>query len=76
VKHKSNSNKERIIIMSMKECCTTNEEGASVTVTVDVTKIVKYVCFTAVIVVGIIFGTRCCHKMMEEGYFDQKCCRK
>lgn len=43
--------------------------STSVTVTVDVTKIVKYVCCAGVFIVGIIFGTKCCHKMMEEGFF-------
>ncbi len=43
--------------------------STSVTVTVDVTKIVKYVCCAGVFIVGIIFGTKCCHKMIQEGIF-------
>lgn len=43
--------------------------GTSVKVTVDVTKIVKYVCIAGIFIVGIIFGTKCCHKMMQEGFF-------
>lgn len=40
-------------------------QGASVTVRVDVTKIVRYLCFTGVLVVGIIFGTRCWREIKE-----------
>ncbi|MDF2539037.1 MAG: putative rane protein [Herbinix sp.] len=58
--------------MSLKDCCSTNETGSSVTVKVDVTKIVKYVCIAGIFIVGIIFGTKCCHKMLEEGFFDKK----
>ncbi len=46
-----------------------SDSKASVTITVDVTKIVKYVCCAGVFVVGIIFGTKCYHKMLEEGFF-------
>lgn len=59
--------------MSLKDCCTSNDtgdSGASVTVKVDVTKIVKYVCITGIFIVGIIFGTKCYQKMLEEGFFD------
>jgi hypothetical protein len=45
------------------------DAGTSVTVTVDVTKIVKYVCCAGVFIVAIIFGTKCCHKMLEEDFF-------
>lgn len=41
------------------------DSGSSVTVSVDVTKIVKYVCFSGIIIIGIIFGTKCCHKMLD-----------
>jgi len=58
--------------MSQMECCSQENEGcSSVNVHVDVTKIVKYVCIAGVFVVGIIFGTKCCHKMMEDGFFDK-----
>lgn len=43
--------------------------NTNVTVTVDVTKIVKYLCCAGIIIVGIIFGTKCCHKMIQEGFF-------
>jgi len=58
--------------MSKKECCSPNDTGSSVTVKVDVTKIVKYICIAGVFIVGIIFCTKCCHKMMEEGLCDQQ----
>lgn len=45
------------------------ESGTNVTVTVDVTRIVKYVCVAGIFIVGIIFGTKCYHRMMEEGLF-------
>ncbi len=32
---------------------------ASVCVTVNVTNIVKYICFAGIAIVGIIFGTKC-----------------
>lgn len=62
--------------MSKKDCCTSNKTdkyaenapvGVSVNVLVDVPKIVKYLCFAAITIVGIIFGTRCYHKMIEYG---------
>ncbi|NLK74928.1 MAG: hypothetical protein GX288_06520 [Clostridiales bacterium] len=45
--------------MSKSDCCSTDNKGTNVTVQIDVTKIVKYVCVSAVLIVGIIFGTRC-----------------
>lgn len=48
-----------------------NKEGTSVTVLVDVTKIVKYSCIAAIFIVGIIFGTRCYQKMLDEGFFEE-----
>lgn len=39
------------------------EEGSKVEVKVDVTKIVKYVCITGAVIVGIIFGSRCVTKV-------------
>lgn len=47
------------------------KEGTSVTVLVDVTKIVKYSCIAAICIVGIIFGTRCYQKMLDEGFFEE-----
>jgi hypothetical protein len=55
--------------MSRKDCCQT-DEGSSVKVTVEVSKIVKYLSVAAVLIVGIIFGTMTFRKMMEEGFFD------
>ena len=34
-------------------------KDAAVCVTVNVTNIVKYVCFAGIAIVGIIFGTKC-----------------
>lgn len=46
--------------MSKKDCCEVQEVGnSSVKVLVDVTKIVKYVCIAGVVIVAIIFGTKC-----------------
>jgi hypothetical protein len=58
--------------MSMKDCCSTNDNNPSVNVNVnvDVPKIVKYCCITGVLIVGIIFGTRCFRKMLDEGFFE------
>lgn len=49
--------------------CRKNEmmkEGVSVAVQVDVTKIVRYSCTAAVLIVGIIFGTKCYRELMKE----------
>ncbi len=48
-----------------RDCCTPREVDRTVTVNVDVTKIVKYTCITGVFIVGIIFGTRCYNKMLK-----------
>lgn len=54
--------------MSKISCCEPTLPGtSSVNVSVNVTKIVKYVCFTGIVIVGIIFGTRCYQKMIEHG---------
>ncbi len=62
--------------MSHKNCCSSkeNDNGANVivNVNVDVPKIVKYSCLTGILIVGIIFGTRCFQKMLEEGFFDKE----
>lgn len=55
--------------MSMKDCCQ-GSEGCDVKVTVEVSKIVKYVSVAAVLIVGIIFGTLTFRKMMDQGFFD------
>lgn len=52
--------------MSKLDCCEPKASGtSSVNVLVDVTKIVKYLCFAGIVIVGIIFGTRCYQKMIE-----------
>lgn len=57
--------------MSRIDCCEPKEYGeSSVNVSVDVTRIVKYACCTAVVIIGIIFGTRCFHKMLENDFFN------
>ncbi len=62
--------------MSKIDCCKPKKKdksventsvGVSVNVTVDVPKIVKYLCFAAITIVGIIFGTKCYQKMIENG---------
>lgn len=50
--------------------CYPKEKGSSVTVNVDVTKIVKYVCVTGVFIVGIIFGTRCYNRLLEQNLLE------
>ncbi|CRZ34857.1 hypothetical protein DFR55_10652 [Herbinix hemicellulosilytica] len=47
-----------------------NDNGTSIQVTVDITKIVKYLCFAGVIIVGIIFGTKCFQNMLKEGLIE------
>lgn len=54
--------------MSKINCCEPKEPGASsVNISVDVTKIVKYTCCAAIVIVGIIFGTKCYQKMIDKG---------
>lgn len=53
--------------MTKKNCCLPKEPGASsVYVSVDVTKIVKYICFAGIAIVGIIFGTKCYHNLLKD----------
>lgn len=65
--------------MSLKKCCSSNEEkpeaDVNVNIIVDVPKIVKYVSIAGILIVGIIFGTKTFRKMMDEGYFDQIGCK-
>jgi len=60
--------------MSLKNCCSTKniKAGANVTVIVNVPKIVRSICFAAVLIVGIIFGTKTFIKMLEEGFYELK----
>jgi hypothetical protein len=59
--------------MSSRECCTTQEQDGDyiVKVTVEVSKIIKYLSIAAVLIVGIIFGTVTFRKMMENGFFNE-----
>lgn len=60
--------------MSLKDCCPTKEadqdSDVRVKVTVDVPKIVKYLCLAGVLIVGIVFGTKTFKKMLDEGFFE------
>jgi hypothetical protein len=62
--------------MSFKDCCSKKEiepsSGVNVKVIVDVPKIVRSLCFTGILIVGIIFGTKTFQKMLEKGFFDIK----
>ncbi len=55
--------------MSKEGNCCSDGPNTTVNVSVDVTKIVKYVCCAGVFIVGIIFGTNCYHKMLQKGLF-------
>ncbi len=55
--------------MSNHDCCQSGD-GCDIKVTVEVSKIVKYVSIAAVLIVGIIFGTRTFRKMLETGFFE------
>lgn len=45
-----------------------HDSGKScVHISVDVTKIVKYLCFAGISIVGIIYGTKCYRDMIKEG---------
>lgn len=46
------------------------EGGVTVRVNVDVPKIIKYLCITSIIIVGIIFGTKTFKHMLEHGFFE------
>lgn len=57
-----------------KNCCSPKDNdtntNVTVNVTIDVPKIVKTLCITGVIIVGIVFGTKNLHKMLDGGFFD------
>jgi len=46
----------------MSDCKTLKETG---NVSVDVTKIVKYVCIAGILIVSVIFITRCITKLLD-----------
>lgn len=60
----------------MAKCCSTeaDQEGrnVSVKVNVDVPKIVRCLCVTGVIIVGIVFGTKTFQKMLDSGFFTME----
>lgn len=56
----------------LKNCCENKHKEkeygtSSVHISVDITKIVKYLCCTGIIIVGIIFSSRCYRDMIKEG---------
>jgi len=59
--------------MSLKNCYSSKENPAPdvhVNVSVDVPKIVKYWCIAGVIIVGIIFATKCFREMLNKGWIE------
>ncbi len=44
--------------MSKEKCNSELKDESGLTIKIDVTKIVKYVCVTGIVIVAIIFGTR------------------
>jgi hypothetical protein len=44
--------------------------STNINITIDVTKIVKYACCAGIIIVGFIFGTRFCHKLLKDGFIE------
>jgi len=55
------------MIDMLKNNCEQKNNGTSIHVSVDITKIVKYVCCAGVLIVGIIFGSKCYETMIKEG---------
>jgi|GEM_PF-751872 len=52
----------------LKNHCEQKYDGSSsVRISVDITKIVKYICCAGVFIVGIIYGTRCFQDMIKAG---------
>ncbi len=54
-----------------KDCCSAEacDCNCDVKVTVEVNKIVKALCIAAVLIIGIIFGTKTFRTMLENGFF-------
>ncbi len=59
--------KVQVLAMS-KDCCSSQPTECNVKVTVEVSKIVKYLCIAGVLIVGIIFGTKTFLSMLESGF--------
>lgn len=57
--------------MSKSDCCSSDNNGVSVNVQVNVTKIIKYLCVAGVLIVGIIFGIKCFNNMLTDGEFPE-----
>jgi hypothetical protein len=57
--------------MSTKDCCSEEQGDCKVTVVVEVNKIIKYLSIAAVVIVGIIFGTRTFTKMLQHNFFKR-----
>ncbi len=53
-----------------KDYSSSDERDSKVTVSVDVSRIVKYVSAAGVLIVAIIFGTKTFLKMLEKGFID------
>ena len=51
--------------MKKEGCKSQIEAETGVTVKVDVAKIVKYICIAGVLIVAIIFGTRCFSNILK-----------
>ena len=57
--------------MSTKDCCSEEQGDCKVTVVVEVNKIIKYLSIAAVLIIGIIFGTRTFTKMLQQDFFKR-----
>ncbi len=51
--------------MSSKESKSLISRGSSVADTINVTRIVKYACITGVLIVAIVFSTRCISNILK-----------
>lgn len=54
----------------MNDCDSEKKEGSMVKIEVNVTKIVKYVCITGVLIVGCIFGEKCFREFVGSRFKD------
>lgn len=56
-------------------CCAAAEPvNTTVNVKVDVSKIIKYISIAGTLIVAIIFCSKCCRKMLDQGLLS--CCKK
>lgn len=60
--------------MSFRKCLPKKDNepasGVSVSVIVNVPKIVRSLCLAGVLIVGIVFGTKTFQKMLEKDFFN------